>query len=145
MAPPSKVAPKQTTPMQDDGFTQVRGARRGTPTLRPVNLVTGEAREVAKRNPRELPNAKETNNIALANKYGSLEMTTNGGESKEDMVTSEGNKENQDMNIQNKKEKSLLQEKEGLIFSGKANAPTSSKGGNQEKWTTNKKRGEGSD
>ena len=111
--------------------------------LKLVGIAIRESGEVTKRSLRETPNTKETENIALSNKYGSLEMTTNVDGSK-DMVTGEENKENQDMNIQNMKGKGFSQVKEGLIFSGKASAPTSSKGVNKEKWATNRKLTEGS-
>ncbi|KAF2544631.1 hypothetical protein F2Q68_00032724 [Brassica cretica] len=90
---------------------------------KPVGIAIRESGEVTKRSLRETPNTKETENIALSNKYGSLEMTTNVDGSK-DMVTGEENKENQDMNIQNMKGKGFSQVKEGLIFSGKASAQT---------------------
>ncbi|XP_013617040.1 PREDICTED: uncharacterized protein LOC106323468 [Brassica oleracea var. oleracea] len=137
-----KTVPEEI-PQQEDGFTQVRGARRGTQMSRQVGIGIREPGEETKRSLRGNSNTKETANIALSNKYGSLEMTMNVDGSKEDMVTGEENKENHDMNFQNRRGKGFLQVKEGLIFSGKASTSTSSKGANKEKWAANKKLIEG--
>lgn len=135
--------PKQISP-QEDGFTQVKGVRRGTQVSRQVGIVIREPGEVTKQSLHETSNIKETANIALSNKYSSLEMTMNVDGAKEDMVTGEGNKENQDMNIQNRKGKGFSQVKEGLIFGGKASTSTSSQGAHKEKWAANRKLIEGS-
>ena len=135
--------PKQVPPRQEDGFTQAKGSRRGTQAPRSVNVVTGESNGVTNWKLREILNFKETNEIALSNKYGSLEMATNVDGSKEDVVAGEENKENHDMNIQNRKGKGLPQGKEALIFSGKTSTSTSLKGMTKEKWAANKRIMEG--
>ncbi|KAG2275645.1 hypothetical protein Bca52824_058200 [Brassica carinata] len=138
--------PKQISP-QEDGFTQVKGVRRGTQVSRQVGIAIREPGEVTQQSLHETSIIKETANIALSNKYSSLEMTMNVDGTKEDMVTGEENKENkenQDMNIQNRKGKGFSQVKEGLIFSGKASTSTSSQGAHKEKWAANRKLIEGS-
>ena len=117
---------------QGDGFTQARGPRRGTQTQpRTANVTTRDLTVEASRNNR--------GTIALANKFGSLEMVTSTGALGEDAVNGEENKANHDMNIQNKKGKGVLHGKETLIFGGNTSASTSSKVGAKVKGAGNKK------
>ena len=95
------------------------------------NITTRELTVEGSRNNRE--------NITLANKYGSLETLTSGGEASENVVNSEENKENHDMNIQNKKGKGILHGKESLIFGGNTSAMTSLMVGTKVKGAGNKK------
>lgn len=125
--------PRQNPIMQEDGFTQARASRRGTQTQpQMVDVTTRVLLEEASR--------KNRDTVALSNKFGSLEMVTSVGESREDEVNGEENKENHVMNIQeDKKGKGVFHEKQTLTFGGNAGAPTSSKVGPRGKGTGNKK------
>lgn len=89
------------------------------------------------------PRSKETGNISLSNKYGSLEMDTDLSVSREVMGSGEENKENQDSNIENTKDEEILRGKESLVFGGRTNLMNLSKVGHKEKWAGNKKMAEG--
>ncbi|XP_048623663.1 uncharacterized protein LOC125592501 [Brassica napus] len=118
----AQSTPRQVLQVQGDGFTQVRGPRRGRNTqYRMANITMRELTVEASRNNRE--------NITL----------TSGGEESENIVNSEENKENHDMNIQNKKGKGILHGKESLIFGGNTSAMTSLKVGTKVKGAGNKK------
>ena len=139
-----RMATKQIEQRQEDGFTQVRGGRRGTQTSREVNAGVGEINGGAHRSPRETPKLKAAENIVVSNKYGSLEIVTNMEESINEEVAGEGNKENQNTNIQQKQGKGTLLEKETLIFGGKKSELTISTGVRKERWGGhNKKLSEG--
>ena len=77
----------------------------------------------------------------LSNKYGSLGTDTNTGEPSEELIAGEGDKENQEVNIQNAKGKGTLQEKKSLVFG--SNGGINLNGGNKEGGNGNKKIMEG--
>lgn len=133
----------QATQMQENGFTQVRGPRRGTHIPRTVNGSIGESSGEMEKSLRELPRRKETELIETSNKFGSLELIASLDGSKEDGPSGDGNKEDRGMHIQKEKGKGALTGKETLIFSGKAHGPTSSTTMSKEKWANNKKTIEG--
>ncbi|XP_013745782.2 uncharacterized protein LOC106448445 [Brassica napus] len=75
----AQSTPRQNPLVQGDGFTQARGPRRGTQTQsRTANVTTRYLTVEASRNNR--------GTIALANKFGSLEMVTSVGASRKDAV-----------------------------------------------------------
>ncbi|KAL0803497.1 hypothetical protein Bca101_095987 [Brassica carinata] len=99
-----ELASKQGLPEQEEGFIKARGSRRGAPPLlRPVTAMTRESHEEVDRNGRGTKHIKETENLVLSNKYGSLGTDTNTGEPSEEVISGEGDKENQEVNIQNAK------------------------------------------
>ncbi|KAG2293406.1 hypothetical protein Bca52824_040075 [Brassica carinata] len=106
---------------------------------RPVENLIGETSGEANRKSQGTPRIKETENISLSNKYGSLGMDTDLSVSREDMVSGEENKENQDSNIDKTKNKETLREKESLVFGGRTDSMNLSKVGTKEKWAGNKK------
>ncbi|XP_048593543.1 uncharacterized protein LOC125576998 [Brassica napus] len=134
---------RQEQQMQEDGFVRVKGPRRGSQMrTRQTKNVMGETSGEASQN-QEIAHGGKTAEIALSNKYGSLEMDTNLGETREDFVVGEENKENQDMNVDRNRGKEISRGKETMIFGGKANIMTGLKVGNKDKWAGDKKTGEG--
>ena len=108
---------RQEPIVQENGFTLVRSSRRGTQILpRLVNGRTAEAGGETDRNVREIPRTGGITNIAISNKFGSLELDTDRSESREEIVSGEEIKENQIMNIKRNENKEILQGKETLIF-----------------------------
>ncbi|KAJ0238575.1 Reverse transcriptase domain-containing protein [Hirschfeldia incana] len=86
--PNATQAIRKDQSVQEDGFVQARGQRRGTQMMnRPVINLTGEANGGANRTSQEIPQIQGSANIALSNKYGSLEMDTDLSVSQEDMVS----------------------------------------------------------
>ncbi|XP_048611878.1 uncharacterized protein LOC125586109 [Brassica napus] len=108
---------RQEPIVQENGFTPVRSSRRGTQILhRLVNGRTAEAGGETDRNVQEIPRTGGIANIAISNKFGSLELDTDRSESREEIVSGEEIKENQIMNIKRNENKEILQGKETLIF-----------------------------
>jgi len=130
---------RQEPIVQENGFTPVRSSRRGTQILpRLVNCRTAEAGGETDRNVQEIPQTGGIANIAISNKFGSLELDTDRSESREEIMSGEENKENQIMNIKRNENKEILQGKETLIFGGKVNRRKDSKMVNKEKWAGKK-------
>ena len=130
---------RQEPIVQENGFTPVRSSRRGTQILpRLVNGRTAEAGGETDRNVQEIPRTGGIANIAISNKFGSLELDTDRSESREEIVSGEENKENQIMNIKRNENKEISQGKETLIFGGKVNRRKDSKMVNKEKWAGKK-------
>ena len=109
---------------------------------RQTKNMMGETSGEASQN-QETAHGGKTAEIALSNKYGSLEMDTNLGEAREECAAGEENKENQDINVDRNRGKEISRGKETLIFGGKANTTTGLKVGNKDKWAGDKKTGEG--
>ncbi|KAG2248243.1 hypothetical protein Bca52824_087871 [Brassica carinata] len=130
---------RQEPIVQENGFTPVRSSRRGTQILpRLVNCRTAEAGGETDRNVQEIPQTGGIANIAISNKFGSLEQDTDRSKSREEIVSGEENKENQIMNIRRNENKEISQGKETLIFGGKVNIRKDSKMMNKEKWAGKK-------
>ncbi|XP_048611518.1 uncharacterized protein LOC111198274 [Brassica napus] len=130
---------RQEPIVQENGFTPVRSSRRGTQILpRLVNGRTAEAGGETDRNVQEIPRTEGIANIAISNKFGSLELDTDRSESRKEIVSGEENKENQIMNIKRNENKEISQGKETLIFGGKVNIRKDSKMVNKEKWVGKK-------
>lgn len=142
--PQSSTGPsnRQNSQRQENGFIPARASRRVTQlSPRPVTGTTGQGSGEANRNIQVIPQIKETANIVVSKKYGSLGMDTNLSESREDIVVGEENKENQDTNIHKNKES--RPGKEILIFGGKMNTKNGSKVETKETWPGNKNKTEG--
>ncbi|WZZ60600.1 hypothetical protein YC2023_060707 [Brassica napus] len=117
--PPHVVteSPREVLEHTEDGFTPVRGPRRGvTQAPRLVITMSRKSNEEVDRSGRRIQSDKGAEKMVLSNKYGSLDLDKNTEESMDEVISGQENKENQEVNIQSPKDAEALTEKEPLVF-----------------------------
>lgn len=142
--PPHVVteSPREVLEHTEDGFTPVRGPRRGvTQAPRPVITMSRKSNEEVDRSGRRIQSDKGAEKMVLSNKYGSLDLDKNTEESMDEVISGQENKENQEVNIQSPKDAEALTEKEPLVFG--ASGGSNLNGVNKERGNGNKKTMEG--